>query len=390
VNLLAKDVSKQSALQLNIKSAVTWSVFFRRSTRARSSLTNDKAVQRLAGVLIESPKSFSLTRWVGQSIVVRSCLSNLEASRRVLAANWHNHTGFDVPNSVFLAVDQAAPASSAAVAAPVLRMLFRMSASLEADASPLSAVVGLLSGFVVALRTAFPELPESTRSYLVDRVHARFASFGDQHVVLAFYLDPLFAPCRHADDGALWGTWTLAGHREAAIERLAGEDVAFRNAIIGDLGGYITRVDFAAGVDGSPLHDATWWRLYGDSWPTLQVVATRLLSLACSSAGSERSFKTLGVVLSRTRNRTHDARVDRQWSVAFNSRQLNRVNAVAMYPRSRTEKEVVGFVRVAVAAAVADAGAGGAPAGGAPAGEGVDDGDVAPTILKDGGAPRLT
>jgi len=390
VNLLAKDVSKQSALQLNIKSAVTWSVFFRRSTRARSSLTNDKAVQRLAGVLIESPKSFSLTRWVGQSIVIRSCLSNLEASRRVLAANWHNHTGFDVPNSVFLAVDQAAPASSAAVAAPVLRMLFRMSASLEADASPLSAVVGLLSGFVVALRTAFPELPESTRSYLVDRVHARFASFGDQHVVLAFYLDPLFAPCRHADDGALWGTWTLAGHRDAAIERLAGEDVAFRNAIIGDLGGYITRVDSAAGVDGSPLHDATWWRLNGDSWPTLQVVATRLLSLACSSAGSERSFKTLGVVLSRTRNRTHDARVDRQWSVAFNSRQLNRVNAVAMYQRSRTEKEVVGFVRVAVAAAVADAGAGGAPAGGAPAAEGVDDGDVAPTILKDGGAPRLT
>jgi len=82
-------------------------------------------------------------------------------------------------------------------------MLFRMSSSLEEDASPLSAVVGLLSGFVVALRTGLPDLPESTRSYLVDRVHARFASFGDPHVVLAFFLDPFFAPCRHADVGAL-------------------------------------------------------------------------------------------------------------------------------------------------------------------------------------------
>jgi len=150
--------------------------------------------------------------------------------------------------------------------------------------------------------------------------------------------------------------------------------VAFRNAVIGYLGGYITHGDSAAGVDGSPLHLTKWWRLYGDSCPTLQVVATRLMSLACSSAGSERSFKTLGVVLSRTRNRTHDARVDRQWSVAFNSRQLNRVNAVSMSQRSRTEKEVVGL-RVAVAAAIAGAGAGGAPAGGAPAAEGDDDGD---------------
>jgi len=119
VNLLAKDVSKQSALQLGIKSAVTWSVFFHRCTRARSSLTNDRAVQRLAGVLIEPPKPFSHTRWVGQSVVIRSYLSNLEASRRVLAANRHNPTGSDVPDSVFLAVDQADTASSATVAAPV-------------------------------------------------------------------------------------------------------------------------------------------------------------------------------------------------------------------------------------------------------------------------------
>lgn len=188
-------------------------------------------------------------------------------------------------------------------------------------------------------------------------------------MVLAFYLDPFFVPCRQRAGTALWGTETLSAARARALAFLCAGEEELELQLTRELGSFLRFAD--GGVAETPaarLHPTIWWQVHGDEWPTLQFVAVRLLSLPCSSAGSERAFKPLGSLLSRTRNRTLDARVDKQWRIYVNSRQLKRADVLPEYTRSATERYVVEIVK---------AGNPGPPAGaGGPAGGGAGPADV--------------
>ncbi|KAK1857943.1 hypothetical protein I4F81_000557 [Pyropia yezoensis] len=216
-------------------------------------------------------------------------------------------------NLVATAINDGAIKNTLRSLSPCLRLLFRVSASLESDGSPLSAVLGLYSGQRVGT--------------------------------------------------GLWGAASLPALRTRAVQFLGGGEEALEMAVTRELGAFLRFVD--AGVALTPaaqLHPATWWSVYGDEWPTLQWVAVRLLALPCSSAGSERAFKPLGRLLSRTRNRTMDARVDKQWTIFVKSRQLRRSDPVSAYARSATERHVLDLVLGRNAAPMG--GAGGAPGGG--------------------------
>jgi hypothetical protein len=39
-----------------------------------------------------------------------------------------------------------------------------------------------------------------------------------------------------------------------------------------------------------------FWMSFGDTWPTLQALAKRVLSMVASSAASERNFSTFGFI----------------------------------------------------------------------------------------------
>ena len=84
--------------------------------------------------------------------------------------------------------------------------------------------------------------------------------------------------------------------------------------------------------------------LYGAQWPTLLFLASRLFILPTSSAGSERNFKALALVLSRTRNRTLDEKVDKQWRIIVNQKQLRRGDIFGDYTRSPVEQLLIRLV----------------------------------------------
>lgn len=252
---------------------------------------------------------------------------------------------------------------------PCLNLLFRVSASLEADASPLSAILGLFAGFCIVLRGNTFSLPVETRSALSRSIDSRFSMYSHPLLVLAFYMDPFFVPFRQRVGTELWGTETLPAARTRAVSFLCAGEEDLEMQVTRELGGFLRFAD--GGVAETPstrLHPSIWWQVHGDDWRTLQFVAVRLLSLPCSSVGSERAFKPLGSLLSRTRNLTMDARVDQQWRIYVNSRQLNRTDALREYTRSATERHLIELVR---------AGNPGPPAGGGgPAGGGAVPADV--------------
>ena len=73
-------------------------------------------------------------------------------------------------------------------------------------------------------------------------------------------------------------------------------------------------------------------------------MASRLLTLPTSSAASERTFNALSVVLCRTRNRTLDDKVDKQWRIIVNKKQLRRGDIIGEYMRSSVEQLLIRFV----------------------------------------------
>jgi len=116
----------------------------------------------------------------------------------VLLFNSHKPAGiaFAVPPVVAAAVNDGAVEATASDLLPCLHLLFRMSASLEADASPLSSVLGLFSARHIILRGNMFGVLGATRSFILDSLVARFSSYSHPLMVLAFFLDPFYAPCR--------------------------------------------------------------------------------------------------------------------------------------------------------------------------------------------------
>lgn len=118
--------------------------------------------------------------------------------------------------------------------------------------------------------------------------------------------------CRRLAGYKRWGDHALVGWRSRAIEHLRGDNGNLEEAIQGELAAFLSSMDSDAEVESLSLHTISWWTVHGDTWPTLQVLAVRLLRMPCSSAWSERAFKSLSAEVFRKRNRTMAERVDQQ------------------------------------------------------------------------------
>jgi len=198
VNLVSKELCARAPFLRVLKLIIAATVFCRRCTRARADLAEDRATQKAAGHIVNELRTFSPTRWVGQSLTLRAFIDNLPGLRRVLLFNSHRPSGlaFAVPPAVADAITDGAVEATAKDLLPCLQLLFRMSASLEADASPLSSVLGLFSSLCIVLRGNIFGALGTARSFVSDCLVARFSSYSHPLMVFAFYLDPFYAPCR--------------------------------------------------------------------------------------------------------------------------------------------------------------------------------------------------
>ncbi|XP_021315251.1 uncharacterized protein LOC8066208 [Sorghum bicolor] len=72
------------------------------------------------------------------------------------------------------------------------------------------------------------------------------------------------------------------------------------------------------------LDSASWWRLYGTEVPTLQKMATRILSLTSSASGCERNWSGFEAIHTKKRNRLTTTRLNKLVYIHFNSKLLNK------------------------------------------------------------------
>lgn len=138
--------------------------------------------------------TFSETRWVGHTNTLRSFLANLPSLRRVLLADGHVHHPSSVPPSVAFAIDDGATEATAKTIAPCVKLLFRVPASLEADASSLSSVLGLFSGYCITLRGDVLVLSASVRTFDSGSLVSRCSVWSHPLMVSDVSLDPHFLP----------------------------------------------------------------------------------------------------------------------------------------------------------------------------------------------------
>ena len=177
VNLISKELCARAPFATMLKLVIAGTVFFRRGVRGRAELVEDRASQKAAGIKTNELRTFSPTRWVGQSLTLRFFIDNRPGLRRVLLFNSHKPAGFAfaVPPAVAAAVNDAAAESTAKDLLPCLQLLFRISASLEADTSPLFSVLGLFAALYIVLRGHVFGVLGETRSFVSDCLVNGFA-----------------------------------------------------------------------------------------------------------------------------------------------------------------------------------------------------------------------
>jgi len=144
LNPIRKALCARAPFAAMLKVVIAGTVFFRRCVGGRAELAEDRATQMSAGNNTNELQTFSPTRWVGQSLTLCSFIDNLPGVRRVLRFNSHKPCGlaFAVPPAVVAAINDGAVKAPARDLLPCLHLCFRMSASFEADTSPLSSVPG--------------------------------------------------------------------------------------------------------------------------------------------------------------------------------------------------------------------------------------------------------
>lgn len=133
-----------------------------RSVRARDALPYDHATHATAGKGVGQFVAFSEIRWVGHSPALRLLIANLLGLRRVLLSNAHSEESFAVPEKVAAAMHDGAVKATETIS-PSLGILLRVSASLVADASTLSSILGPYASFAIALRGHSFGLPDASR-----------------------------------------------------------------------------------------------------------------------------------------------------------------------------------------------------------------------------------
>lgn len=189
---------------------------------------------------------------------MRSFLANLLGLRRLLLGNAHDENGLCVPPAVAATINDGTVETTVKSLCPCLDLLFRVSAYLEADASPLPAKLGLFAGFVILLRSNTFALPDEVRAFLCRSFVSLFSLYSHRLFILAFHSDPFCVPYRQLVGTALCVTETLPMTRNRAVSFLCTGEDELEMAVTRELGSFLRFAD--GGFAESPaarLHPAT-------------------------------------------------------------------------------------------------------------------------------------
>ena len=134
---------------------------------------------------------------------------------------------------------------------------------------------------------------------------------------------------------------TILQWREQSLEELAGEDAALRAAMSQELQSFLRANRPAAEPKPDEcLHPVGYCQLHGDAYPCLHVIAERLLAVCPTSAGGDRCFKRVSVVMSRNRSGMAVRKATKKSQIMYNGGQLERSDVIDSFCRSAQERKM--------------------------------------------------
>jgi len=342
INLVSRDCANVEPFSGALRDGTRVAVFMRRCGRARAAMAGALADLRALGRGVADVVTFSESRWCGIHLTVESVRRCLPLLQTIIGDNQLAQDGFDVPPAVEGCIMDPAFGQGLAAASPFLGHLFDCSRFLEADAAPLSSFVASFTFLWLLLDgVRVTGLPTATRTYLRDRLSARFKRAVDCHVALAFFLDPFWAPLWGRAGTVELGGKTILQWREKSLEELAGEDAALRAALSRELQSFLRAHRPAAEPKPDEcLHPVGYWQLHGDAYPCLHVIAERLLAVCPTSAGGERCFKRVSAVMSRNRSGMAVGKATKQAQIMYNGGQLERSDVIDSFCHSAQERKM--------------------------------------------------
>jgi len=223
INFVTHDGANVEPFGRALRETTRVAVFFKRFNRARAILAAALTDLRALGRGVANMVTFSESRWCGIHLTVESVRRCLPALQAVINGDQKSAKGFDVSPAVAACILDPAFGQGLAAASPFLAQMFDCTRFLEADAAPMSSFVAaivflwlLLDGVRVA------GIPAASRSYLRDRLSARFKRTVDCHVALAFYLDPFWAPMWGRAGSVSFGGKTMVEWRDQSLDEMAG------------------------------------------------------------------------------------------------------------------------------------------------------------------------
>ncbi|CAN1141349.1 hypothetical protein LINPERPRIM_LOCUS25436 [Linum perenne] len=80
----------------------------------------------------------------------------------------------------------------------------------------------------------------------------------------------------------------------------------------------------ARAYENFDYNPVAWWKMYGGSYPHLQKMATRILSLTSSSSGCERNWSTFESIHTKRRNKLTTSRLNQLVYIQFNSKLMSK------------------------------------------------------------------
>jgi len=342
INLVTRDCANVEPFSGALCDGTRVAVFMRRCGRARAAMAGALADLRALGRGVADVVTFSESRWCGIHLTVESVRRCLPVLQTIIGANQLAQDGFDVPPAVEGCIMHPAFGQGLAAASPFLGHLLDCSRFVEADAAPLSSFVASFTFLWLLLDgVRVTGLPTATRTYLRDRLSARFKRAVDCHVALAFFLDPFWAQLWGRAGTVGLGGKTILQWREKSLEELAGEDAALRASLSRELQSFLCAHRPAAEPKPDEcLHPVGYWQLHGDAYPCLHVIAERLLAVCPTSAGGERCFKRVSAVMSRNRSGMAVGKATKKAQILYNGGQLERSDVIDSFCRSAQKRKM--------------------------------------------------
>jgi len=379
-NLVDKDLARLEPFRSASIDAVTIIGLFTRSSRAMAMLLTNVHQLGESGETVPFLRTYSRTRWVGETASIASVIGSIAALRRTLSDSVRAGPAVVIPPAVTAAVQGAGRRAGMEREIPFLKLLSECVASIEAENAPLSTVAGVFCALRSCLSTSFPDLPVDTRTAVQSSIAARYSLIHDPVLALALYLDPFWVRVRMRGAALEWGGKCFISLRDTGLDSWSGNDGVYRDRLSADLASFLARVEAlpfrSDGMGGRPCR---WWRLHGEAFPDLRPLAVRNLLLPPSAAGGERSFKVFNRNLNRLRNRLAPDKADMNTRIACNLAQLERPYILRPHRRTRFELDLL--VKLGLAPSDAKPGESAAP-GGAVFGSGPPDGGA---VWEEGG-----